>query len=408
MINHLTEKLPPAIFFMALAHLTVELCNNFMPVAYPLFIAKLGLSYTQVGLIAMIATVGASLSQPVFGYLSDRWGATRLAVLSIGWIGLLMGLVGFTWSYLSLMLLVGLGALGSAAFHPAGATLASRGGAGRRGAAMSVFSVSGNLGTALSPLLVTAGLGWFGLRGTLVVIPVGLLVSLFLYWQLGQVSKLKPVSSTEPRERPQSSRQNPIERSALLGLILVTIAVMGRSWFQVSLMTYLPEWMQSQGRSLAFGGQMLSVFMIAVSLGSLSGGTLSDYIGRWQVLALSLGLLGPVHWFFITVTGFWQIVLIGVAGVLVGASFPVGLVLAQETWPGRIGLASALVMGLGWAPGGFGASVTGFVADQFSLSTGLQTLILPPVVGLGCVLAYGVRERREQIRKEWPLEESRL
>jgi FSR family fosmidomycin resistance protein-like MFS transporter len=130
---------------------------------------------------------------------------------------------------------------------------------------------------------------------------------------------------------------------------------------------------------------------------------LSDFIGRWQVFVLSLGLLVPVHWFFLSTTGLWQVVAVGISGILVGSTFPVALVLGQETWPSRIGLASALVMGLGWAPGGLGASVTGLIADQFSLTTGLQSLLLAPVAGVGFTLAYVIWQRRTQARQDWQM-----
>ncbi|NJN99386.1 MAG: MFS transporter [Anaerolineales bacterium] len=112
-----------AVFLVALAHFTIELCGNFLPMLYPILINTLGLTYSQIGLIALVAGLSEALFQPVFGYLSDQWGARRMTVLSIVWMGTLLGLVGFTWNYLSLIGLVGLGVLGSAAFHPAGATL---------------------------------------------------------------------------------------------------------------------------------------------------------------------------------------------------------------------------------------------------------------------------------------------
>ncbi len=398
----MTKYLSRSVLLMALAHLTIELCNNFMPVVYPLFITRLELSYTQVGLVVLVASMGSSLVQPIFGYLSDRWGATRMTVLSVAWIGLVMGMVGFVQSYVVLILLVGFGALGSSAFHPAGVTLASRSGAKRRGTAMSVFSVSGNLGTALSPLLVTAGLAWLGLPGTVVIMPFALLVSLLLYRQINLGDPAHHTSHKDllPNQQETGS-QSHLEFGPMIGLALIIMAVMCRSWFQISLMTYLPEWLQSRGYSLAAGGQMLSILMISVGVGSLSGGTLSDYIGRWQVFALSLGLLAPAYWLFLTGSGLWQSGWLMVIGVLVGASFPVGLVLAQETWPTRIGLASALVMGLGWAPGGLGASVTGAIADQFSLTAGLQSLILAPILGVACTLAYVLLARRGNLVDRW-------
>jgi FSR family fosmidomycin resistance protein-like MFS transporter len=348
-----------------------------------------------VGLVVFIASMFGTLTQPLFGYLSDRWGSRRLIILSITWTGLAMGLAGFSWNYFSLILLVTLGALGSAAFHPAGASVALTDGQGsRRGTAVSIFSVAGNLGTALSPLWVAVGITWLGLQGTTVVMPIALLVSLFLHQQLFQQQRgFQPQSATSPAP-PQADHLNRTNHKALIGLALIVMAVMCRSWFQLTLVTYLPEWIQSQGRSLAMGGQMLSVMLVSIGVGSFTGGTLSDHIGRWPVLALSLGLLAPAHWLFMMAAGPWQVILAGVMGVLMGASFPVGLVMAQEAWPRRVGVASSLVMGPGWATGGIGASVTGFLADQFSLTVGLQSLILVPLVGVVCTLTYVILQKK--------------
>ena len=380
------------IFLAALAHLTIELCGNFLPVIYAILIKTLGLTYSQIGVIALVVGLSEALTQPIFGFLSDRWGAERMTVLSIAWMGILLGLVGFTWDYLSLVLLVGLGVLGSAAFHPAGATLASARTTKNRGVAASVFAVGGNLGAALSPLLVALGIRWLGLPGTTVIIPVALAVSLILHWGFGRnhSAEQSPQSGHQIRNHPQSF----INATTKVALALLVIVVMCRSWVQVAFMTYLPEWIQSQGGSLTLGGQMLALFSITTGVGSLIGGSLSDRVGRWQVTALSMSLLGPAMWLFLNVAGLWQTSLIGVIGVLIGLSFPVAMVMAQETWPHGVGFASALVMGLGWAPGGLGASFTGLMADHYSLAIGLELLIFPPLLGLTCILTYAVLHRR--------------
>jgi FSR family fosmidomycin resistance protein-like MFS transporter len=175
--------------------------------------------------------------------------------------------------------------------------------------------------------------------------------------------------------------------------------VMSRSWFQVGLATYLPEWMHRQGWTLPAGGQILAAFLAAISVGSLAGGMLSDRIGRWQVVVLSLGLLAPVQWLFLSANGFLQVGLAALLGFSIGISFPVTLVMAQETWPRGVGLASALVMGVGWLPGGIGASVTGAIADRFSLVTGLQALMIPPLLGLICVLFYAALQHSSAVRR---------
>ena len=56
--------------------------------------------------------------------------------------------------------------------------------------------------------------------------------------------------------------------------------------------------------------------------------------------------------------------------------------------PKGVGMASALVMGVAWLPGGIGASLTGFIADRSSLETGLQSLIIALLIGTVCAIAY--------------------
>jgi FSR family fosmidomycin resistance protein-like MFS transporter len=230
------------------------------------------------------------------------------------------------------------------------------------------------------------------------LIPIALLAALLIHHQLkhGEPARSNP-SPTGTHYTSQGRTK--IENGSLAGLILIILAVMCRSWFQVSLITYLPEWLQSQGWSPVSSGQMLTVLLVSVSVGTLIGGVLSDRIGRWQILALSLALLGPAAWLFLTASGPAEVGLLALTGASIGASFPVTVVMAQETWPRGVGLASALVMGLGWLPGGIGASFTGFMADQTSLSTALGWLIVPPILGLACTLVYSLiwtRHRRAQ------------
>jgi FSR family fosmidomycin resistance protein-like MFS transporter len=374
------------LYPIALSHFAIELCHAYLPIVYPILITTMGLTYAQVGFAALVSGVGTTVSQPLFGYLSDRWGSRPLIITGIAWTGLVMGLVGLAGSYWLLLVLIGLGALGSAAFHPAGMSVAGSVAAERRGAALSVFSVGGSLGSALSPLLLAMAISRWGLSGTLVLIPVGLLIAFVVYRQLGWGRGARPSpTSTGPIA---SENQRPAPTGALLALVVVIITVQCRSWVYFSLVTYLPEWLRSQGWSLERSSQMLTTLVVCVALGALLGGPLSDRIGRWQVLALTLGLLSPAVWFFLTTTGAIQWALVGLIGISIGGSFPVSIAAAQEVWPHRVGMASALVSGLGWLPGGIGAAFTGFVADRTSLTTALTLLVIPPVLGLICVLVY--------------------
>jgi FSR family fosmidomycin resistance protein-like MFS transporter len=391
----MTRRLATTTLLVALSHLALEFSQNFLPVVYPLLIERLELTYTQVGSMALTASVFGSLMQPVFGLLSDRWDPRRITVLSILWGGLIMGLVGiaarFAGHYWLLLPIIGLGALGSAAFHPAGASLATAGVIERRGTVLSVFSVGGNLGSALSPIIVGAGLAWFGLWGTAVVIPITLVVSLLLYRLLEDVP-MPPRLTASPVTNP--APRSGIDRRSWVAIGLIIVIVAARSWFQGALITYLPEWLQTQGRSLEAAGSFLSILLLSVSIGSLTGGTLSDKVGRVPVVVVTLGLLGPAHWLFLHSSGGVQLVIAGTIGALIGSTFPVTIALAQEVLPRTVGLASALVLGLGWLPAGLGSWLIGFLADRSTLTNALTTLITVPLIGVLAAVTLSWRQSK--------------
>jgi FSR family fosmidomycin resistance protein-like MFS transporter len=79
-------------------------------------------------------------------------------------------------------------------------------------------------------------------------------------------------------------------------------------------------------------------------------------------------------------------------GVLVGAlaasTAPLMLLMAQELIAGRAGLASGLIMGLGFVAGAVGTPITGAVADHFGLQVGLglQVLVVALTIPIAMLL----------------------
>lgn len=379
---------------MSLAHFVLEASFNFLPVTYVLLIPKLGLSYESVGALVFLTAILGSGTQPLFGWLSDRGDPRRIVLVSLIWSGVLMGLVGFMPTYGALAALLGLASLGSAAFHPPAAALSSQTEATNRGRAMSLFSVGGNLGSALSPALVGLALGSVGLAATAVVIPLALLTA----WLLMRRFRATPPPVQRVDAGPGAVPATTV--GSMVALMAIVTVVGARSYYQMAVMTYLPEWLQANGQSLAMAGAALAVFMIAVSLGSLFGGTLADRFGRLPVIVVSLVMIGVGHWFMMRLSGPSQMVAVALVGAMIGASFPVTIVLAQEAWPQKVGMASAIVMGLGWMPAGLGAWVVGRVADGSTLSAGLATLIIAPIVGLGAAMVYVVTRGRRPMTND--------
>lgn len=376
------------VWLVAFGHFLLELFHQYLPVVYPLFREEFGLTYGQVGIVALVATTTTSVGQPLFGYFIDRWDARRITALSVIWLGLVMALVGFSNHYQSLLLAVALAGFGSAAFHPAGASVISKAvSRDRAGRAISFFAVGGNVGSAISPLLLAIGLKLVGLKGTVVLLPIVVVAGSWLLMGLGQ-------EGSDAREAHRQ-RQSRAGQGFVLGLLLITLVSMTRSWFQLSLTTYLPTLLEGRGHSVVFGGQMLFIFSLFIGVGSLLGGILADRVGRWQVLLVCFTLLGPAFWLFLHTSGMVHIMLMAGTGFLLGCTYPTAVVISQEIWPQGLALASGLVMGLGWWPGGLGASFTGWLADQITLDAALQSLVIAPILGalLMMFLALALRNR---------------
>lgn len=367
-------------FVVGLAHLLIELSHNFLPVVYPRLIEQMGLTYAQIGSLALLTGIFGALTQPLFGIWSDRWDARWIVVLSVAWIGLFMSTIGFIGSYWVLALIIALGAIGSAAFHPAGASLAAAASKGLRGASMSIFSVAGSLGAALSPLIVGLALGWFDVRGTAVLLLVGLAGAFFLYTQFSQHPELAAGGN--------AAKSDNHTRGAWLPLILVIVYAAARSWVQGSLVTYLPEWLESNGHSVETAGFLLALLLVGVSVGGLGGGTLSDRIGRVAIVLISMATLPLFMWLFFHTTATAQIIALFMIGLMIGATFPVAILMAQEAWPSAVGLAASLVIGLGWLPAGIGSWVIGHIADQTTLTFALTTLTFVPLIGLAAAVLF--------------------
>ncbi len=117
--------------------------------------------------------------QPCFGHISDRRSLPWLMPLGPALGGLGVALVGVaSRRYPLTFAAVVLSGIGVAAFHPEGSRFANYVSGARRASGMSLFSVGGNVGFALGPVLVTPLVLVFGLHGTVfVLIPTWLMAA---------------------------------------------------------------------------------------------------------------------------------------------------------------------------------------------------------------------------------------
>jgi FSR family fosmidomycin resistance protein-like MFS transporter len=94
--------------------------------------------------------------------------------------------------------------------------------------------------------------------------------------------------------------------------------------------------------------------------------------------------------------GKWIYLGAALAGFLIFATLPLGLVMAQKLAPQGKSMVSSLMMGLGQGLGGMMAPLVGSMADLFSIRTVLCGLALIPLLSIGLVWFFPEKRLREQ------------
>src|SRR5438067_6320656 len=170
-----------AMAALSAGHLFTDVSQGSIPALLPFLIARDHLNYAAASALVLAATISSSVIQPVFGHLSDRISLPWLMPVGPALGGLGVALAGWAPTYPLTFAAIVLSGIGVAAFHPEGSRFANYVSGARRASGMSLFSVGGNVGFALGPVLVTPLLVAFGLHGTaFVLIPTWLMAAVLI------------------------------------------------------------------------------------------------------------------------------------------------------------------------------------------------------------------------------------
>ena len=170
-----------AMAVLSTGHMFTDIAQGSIPALLPFLISRDHLSYAAASALVLAATISSSVIQPLFGYVSDRLSLPWLMPLGPALGGLGVALAGLAPSYGLTFAAIVLSGVGVAAFHPEGSRFANYVSGARRASGMSLFSVGGNVGFALGPVLVTPLLLAFGLHGTVfVIVPTWLMSAVLL------------------------------------------------------------------------------------------------------------------------------------------------------------------------------------------------------------------------------------
>jgi MFS transporter, FSR family, fosmidomycin resistance protein len=358
-------------------HFAVDFASGSVPALIPFLTARFNLNYALAGALLLAATISSSLVQPLFGLWSDRRGALWLipggaALAAIGIGGAAVSPV-----YPLVVVLVFVGGLGVAAFHPEGAKFAAYASGEKRASGMSYFNLGGNAGYALGAFATGQLVVWLGLVGGLLAMVPVLVASAALARVVPRLSRLTVSQRAETLGRGDDRRG----AMALLGAV---IALRSVAWF--TLLAFVPLWVVAHGHSKPAGNRLLFLMLIAGTFGTVLLGPVADRIGLRRTLVLTQVAIAPLMLVFVYLGGVAGVVALMLIGVCVVGTYGVTMVLSQLYLPRHVGMASGLSVGLAMGMGGIAAVALGAVADAVNLQTALTISAIAPVIGVVCCL----------------------
>jgi MFS transporter, FSR family, fosmidomycin resistance protein len=361
---------------LMLGHFTVDMYVGVLPVLYPILTGRYSLDLKTVGLISLAYSGMASLAQPLFGWIADKYG-TRYIGFALSWTALNFALIGFAPNFPVLLILAALAGIGSGAYHPLGSLNASAVIPERsRNMAMSAYVSGGTFGVASGPLIGAVLFYFFGTRGTALMVIPGVTIAIWMLFEMRRIALRRAPA------RAAGSPRRELPSVPIVPMLAVMGMMMSRAWTMSSIQAFVPTWYKSMGYGAGFYGPLATVIVLASAFGAIGTGSFADRYGRRAVIFTSLVLTVPAILLFVQFTGPIAFVTGALVGFLAASTGPLMLVMAQQLMVGRAGLASGLILGIGFVTGAVGVPITGAFADAFGLEAALRAQVLVVIATL--------------------------
>lgn len=382
------------LFALTLVHFSGDFYTSFINPLFPVFVDKLGLSLTQVGIIAGTMRLLAFIIQPTVGYLADRYQTRVFIFCGLSLIIVFIPLSGLAPNFWVLLLCVALGSVGSSMFHPSVTGMVPLYAGTKAGFSMSVFNTGGTLAFGLGPLFITWYVATFGLAAMPATMIAGLLV-------LALLLKVIPQPQSEGLQRAgflgalKESLGSAWKIVALIWLVMFLRAVVGQSF-----LTFMPVLYVRAGFSVVSAGAVYAIFLVSGTVSGLLSGYISDRIGFKPVFLFCFLFMAPALWLLMQLNGNWVYLGAALAGSFVLAPLPLGVTMAQTLAPKGRSMVASLMMGFAYGFGGIITPVVGKLADTYTIRPVLSLIACIPLLTIPIIAFFPKTRSNTDYRDE--------
>ena len=373
-------------YFLTLAHTVLDSYATLLSHLQPLLLTKLattGARNSLAGYFISVYSIFSSLGQILFGWLSDKFRTVHFLTIGVGFTAIGLSLLWVAPSPNIVYLLLAIGGIGVASFHPQATAYAGALAAEGRGMGTSIFLTGGNIGRALGPLVLMFIPYRFGLEFLAWEMIPGVLVALLMPKVLKFDKQLDLTASTRGTPQEELRLQEPfwsVASPRMLPLIVLFIIAALRTVTITGLENFLSVHLADQNYSDQVRSLVIALFIFAGSMGIMSSGWLMSRINTYVLLLISLLGAPPLLYASLHADGFSFLVLLFIGNVMLSSSITINIILAQMILRGYESIASSLMMGAAWGVGGLLNLWVGTLADRFGLPIVLDGLVMLPLV----------------------------
>ncbi len=375
---------------IAIAHLLNDSIQAVVTASYPMLKAEFSLSFAQIGWIALVYQITASLLQPWVGLYTDKHPKPYLLPAGMGVTLVGIGLIAIANNFQSLLIAAALIGVGSSTFHPEASRIARTASGGRFGTAQSMFQVGGNTGSALGPLVAAAviipnGQGAIGLFVVVAALAIFVLLRV-TKWLLQQA----PVQGVASQQKTSKLTRHQV----IQAMSVICVLMFAKFIYIAAITNYFTFYLIERFNvSIQTSQLYLFIFLGAVALGTFVGGPVGDRIGRKAVVWVSFLGVAPFALMlpYVGLTG--TAILTVIIGLVMSSAFSALVVYAQEAVPGRVGMIAGLMFGLMFGIGGVGAAGLGYLADTHGIVWVYKLCSFLPLLGFMTALLPNTQQK---------------
>ena len=350
----------------------IALYANFMVYAacLPVLLDKWDMSATQAGSISSAFMFGYAASLFVSAWLSDRFGAKRLFLLSAllsAFSALLFGF--FAHSYLSGLVLYGLAAATQGGLYtPAIMLFSERYDRSRRATAIGYLIASTSVGYAFSLVVSGLCLSWGGYRAAFIVTGCLPSVGLVFSWYALRKTPNHRHSRTERIGVTTVLQRNRNARLLIAGYTCHCWELLGMwSWTPAFFAAIIAISGNNFGETAQFGAYLVASMHLIGALASVLAGRLADRLGR-RVVLIRVAAIGTCLSLVIGWLSAWPTTLLVLLGLVyyffaIGDSPVLSTALTEVVEPSHLGSILAVRSLFGFGAGGIAPILFGVMLD---------------------------------------------